>query len=103
MIAKRFGDLHKAEERYKELEAQKEDRAKWEKSLKDAKRADKVRTFIESEEASAESLQKRKKEEETARETADAKKKISEEASEKVKLHAEKEKDIEDLKSKKIT
>ena len=101
-LAKRFGDLHKSEKKIKELESQKEERAEWEKSLNDAKRADKVRTFIEAEETTAESLQKRKKEEETARKTAEAKKKSSEEASEKLKLHVEKEKDIEAFKSKKI-
>ena len=101
-LANRFGDLHKAEKKIKELESQKEERAEWEKSLNDAKRADKVRTFIEAEETTAESLQKRKKEEETARKTAETKKKSAEDASEKLKLHVEKEKDIEALKSKKI-
>lgn len=101
-LAKRFSDLHKAETKIKELESQKEERAEWEKSLNDAKRADKVRTFIEAEETTAESLQKRKKEEETARKTAETKKKSAEDASEKLKLHVEKEKDIEALKSKKI-
>ena len=101
-LAKRFGDLHKAEERVKELEAKKEERAEWDRSLNDAKRADKVRTFIEAEETTAESLQKRKKEEETARKTAEAKKKSSEDASDKLKLHVEKEREIEALKSKRI-
>ena len=101
-LAKRFGDLHKAEERVKELETQKEERSEWEKSLNEAKRADKVRTFIETEEASAESLRKRNKEEETARKTAENRKKSAEDASEKLKLHVEKEKEIEALKSKKI-
>ena len=101
-LAKRFGDLHKAEKKIKELESQKEERAEWEKSLNDAKRADKVRTFIEAEETTAESLQKRKKEEETARKTAEAKKKSSEDASDKLKLHVEKEREIEALKSKRI-
>ncbi|MBO4590973.1 MAG: SMC family ATPase, partial [Eubacterium sp.] len=101
-LAKRFSDLHKAETKIKELESQKEERAEWEKSLNDAKRADKVRTFIEAEETTAESLQKRKKDEETARKTAETKKKSAEDASEKLKLHVEKEKDIEALKSKKI-
>lgn len=101
-IAKRFGDLHKAEERVSSLEAQKEERADWEKTLNDAKRADKVRSLIEAEEASAEALQKRKKEEESTQKTAENKKKASEDASEKLKLHMEKEKDIEDLKTKKI-
>ena len=101
-LAKRFGDLHKAEERVKELEAKKEARTEWERSLNDAKRADKVRTFIETEEASAESIRKRKKEEETARKTAETKKESAEDASEKLKHHLEKEKDIEALKSNKI-
>ena len=101
-LAKRFGDLHNAEDKLAGLEAQKEKRAEWEKSLNDAKRADKVRTFIETEETTAESLRKRKKEEETARKVADTKKKSAEDASEKLKVHVEKEKDIEVFKSKKI-
>ncbi len=101
-IAKRFGDLHKAEERAAVLEAQKEERSGWEKTLNDAKRADKVRTLIEAEESSAEALRNRKKEEESAKKTAENKRKASEDASEKIKLHTEKEKDIEDLKAKKI-
>ncbi len=102
-IARRFGDLHKAEERVSSLESQKEERADWEKTLNDAKRADKVRSLIEAENTSKEALQKRKKEEESARRTEENKKKASEDASEKVKFHTEKEKEIEDLKSKKIT
>lgn len=101
-LAKRFGDLHKAEERLRELESQKDERAEWEASLNDAKCADKVRPFIKTEETSAESLKKREKEEETARSTAESRKKASEEASEKVKHHLEKEKEIETLKSNKI-
>ena len=101
-IARRFSDLHKAEEKVKELESKKEERARWEKSLNDARRADKVRIFIEALEASAESYKKRKKEEEAAGRTADNKKKVFEEASEKLRLHVDKEQDIEDLKSKKI-
>ena len=101
-LAKRFGDLHKAEEKIKELESQKEERAEWEKSLNDARRADKVRTFIQSEKTMAESLRKRKEEEEKAKKTAEVRKKSSEEASEKLKHHMEKEKGIEELKSKKI-
>ncbi len=101
-IAKRFGDLHKAEERVSALEKRKEERADWEKSLNDAKRAGKVRSLIEAEEASAEALRKRKKEKESANKTAENKKKAYNNASEKVKLHTEKEKDIEDLKEKKI-
>ncbi|MBP5164813.1 MAG: SMC family ATPase [Lachnospiraceae bacterium] len=101
-LAKRFGDLHKAEEKVKVLEAQKEERAGWEKSLNNARRADKVRTYIKNKETSAEYLRKRKEEEETAKKTADSKEKSSEEASRKLKLHEEKEKGIEELKSKKI-
>lgn len=101
-IAKRFGDLHKAENKVKDLDTQKEERNRWEKALSDAKRANKVRTLIEAEENAVKILTKREKEEETARKTAEIKKKASEEASEKVRLHAEKEKGIEELKAKKI-
>ncbi|MCR5591560.1 MAG: SMC family ATPase [Lachnospiraceae bacterium] len=102
IIAKRFGDLHKAESKTAELKARKEERDGWEKTLSDAKRADKVRTLIEAEKAAAEALKKRKDEEEAAKTAAEAKKKAADDASEKVKLHAEREKDIEELKSKKI-
>lgn len=101
-IARRFGDLHKAEEKVKRLEAQKNERDEWEKALNDARRADIVRSFIEVEETSAESLQRRKKEEEIARKTAEDRKKDSDEASEKVMLHLEKEKEIEGLKSRRM-
>ncbi len=102
VLAGRFNDLHKAEEKAELLEAEKKDRAAWEKALNDAKRADKVRALFKAEAASEDNLRKRKTEEESVKTTAEAKKKAAGEASEKVKLHAEKEKDIEGLKAKKI-
>lgn len=101
-IARRFSDLHKAEEKVKGLEAKKEERALWEKSLNDARRAEKVRAFTEAEKISAEALRKRKIEEEAARKTAQTKKKSAEEASERLMLHIDKEKDMEALRSRKI-
>ncbi len=100
--AKRFGDLHRAEERAALLSAQREEREAWERALNDAKRADKVRTLIEAVESSAETLRMRKKEEESAERIAESKKAASGEASERVRLHAEKEKDIESLKARRI-
>lgn len=100
--ARRFSDLHKAEKRVAELEEKKEERAIWEKTLNDAKRAGKVRLYINALETRQEALEKRKKEEESAGKNAELKLKALEEASQKVNVHAAKEKDIEKLKARKI-
>lgn len=99
-VAKRFGDLYKAKEKVEELKSKKDDRAGWEKKLKDAKRADKVRKLIEDENNAAESLLKRKEAEESAKKTAETKKKAFDDAAKKVSSHTEKEKDIEKLRKK---
>lgn len=101
-IARRFTDLHKAEKRLAELEDKKEERTVWEKTLNDAKRAERVRVFINSLEARQGAFQKRKEEEESAEKTAELTMKALEEASEKVKAHDAKGKDIEKLKARKI-
>ncbi len=101
-VSKRFGDLHKAEKKEAELESQKEERTVWEKTLNDAKRANKAGTLIEAEKSAAEALAGRKKAEEAAKKFAATKQKAFEEACEKVKLHAEKEKEMEERKARKI-
>jgi DNA repair exonuclease SbcCD ATPase subunit len=101
-IAKRFSDLHTAENNVNELENQKEDRAAWEKTLNEARRADKVRALLDEEKKAATALATRQKAEKNARIDAENKKKASEEATKKVQLHAEKEKEIEELNTRKI-
>ncbi len=101
-IARRFGDLHKAEDKEKELAARQEERAEQEKILLDARRADKVRILMEEMRRSEEALSGRKKEEEAAVKTAEEKKNAFEKASEALREHAQKEKDIEILKGKKL-
>lgn len=102
VIAKRFGDMHKAEERLKELETQKADRKVWEAALIDGKRALKVGGLMEAEKASEKAFLSRKKDEENAGKAAEIKRQAYEEASESLRLHLDKEKDIEGLKSKRI-
>ena len=102
ILAKRFGDLHKAERRVEELLAEKEVRAGWEQRVKDAERAEKVRNLIEAEQKAQNAWKKRQTEEEAANNTADRKKKEAETASERVKAHAGKEKEIDALRRTKI-
>ncbi len=101
-VAKRFGDLHRAEERLHAFEEGEKERAEWETALNDAKRAEKVRPLFAAEKEAALSLDRRRKERESALITAEAKKKACEEALVRLREHAEKEKDIEALKEKKI-
>ncbi|MBR3306212.1 MAG: SMC family ATPase [Lachnospiraceae bacterium] len=101
-IVKRFGDLHKAEKDLSELEGKKEERDDWENTLNNARRADNVRKFIEAERDTSKNLQKRTDDEKAAKDAAEKAKDALNKASEEVKLHLEKEKDIEELKEKKI-
>lgn len=102
IMAKRFGDLRKAEKKLSELSSQKEARLGWERTINDAKRAERVRALIEAKNAALDALSKRRREEESAGKTVEEKKRLSERASERVRLHREKEKEIEGLKEKKI-
>ncbi len=101
-IAGRFRDLHKAEEKLRVLEAKKSDRADWGKALDDARRAEKVRTLLDGEKTAAEALQKRRQDEADANKAAEEKKISSEEASQRVKRHSEKENEVEGLRSRLI-
>ena len=98
-IVKRFNDLHNAENKVKELKIQKEECDDWEESLKDAKRADNVRAYIEAERKSKEELQNRVAEEENAKESAEEKKDLFDKASKKVKIHEKNEIKIEGFRS----
>ncbi len=101
-IAKRFGDLHKAEKRVAEFEARQEERSDWMRTLEDAKRAEKVRALIKTAGAAEKTLTRRKEEEALARTAAAEKKKALETASEKVKLHGERERETESAKARSI-
>ena len=65
-LVKRFGDLHKAEERQKELAAKQEERSRWEKTLKEAERAETLRPFLEIRAREIKTLEQRQKEEQAA-------------------------------------
>ena len=65
-IARRFSDLHKAMDTVCDLEKKQEERLSWEQQLKDAKRAEKVRVFIEQTEQCEAEFTLRKEEEERA-------------------------------------
>ncbi len=101
-VIKRFEDLHKAEDAVKRLEDEKADRELWEKKAENAKRAEKVRPILDTLRSAFEAYEKRKAEEEAARKAEADKMKAAEEAAVKLKSHLEKEKEIEDIKSKKI-
>lgn len=102
-LLRRFYDLHKAEERSAVLEEKKEMRSVWERELNDAKRAEGLRTLFENEKNAKAELLRRRESEEEAKKSAAENKKAAEEAAEKLRLHIEKEKEIEALKAEKIS
>ena len=102
ITAKRFSDMHRAERQVMSLESQKEMRREWENALKDAKRADKVRTLIETEYNLREALKKRREEENSACKNADKREKDYAVAAAEVKCHAEKETVTDEIKKRKI-
>ncbi len=101
-VIKRFEDLHKAERTVKKLEEEKAERELWEKEAGDAKRAETVKPLLDTLRSTFEAYEKRRAEEETAKKAEAGKMKAAEKAAEKLKSHLEKEKEIEDLKSKRI-
>ncbi|MCR5251626.1 MAG: SMC family ATPase [Lachnospiraceae bacterium] len=101
-LAARFGDMHKAERKVKDLAEKKEERAKWECSLGNAKRAEKLRRLIEIKADANANLEKRKKDESAAVKDAEEKKKAAEKAGEMLKAHLEKEKEISGKKEQMI-
>ena len=98
-ISRRFADLHKAEEKINELSERKEERAQWEKTLSDAKRADKVRVLLESEHEAKNESAKRQKALEEAKKIAEETKKKSSEATKALKKHIEQDDEIETKKT----
>lgn len=98
-ISKRFGDLHKAEEKINELNEHKEERDQWEKEYSDAKRADKVRTLIETLEEAQRALKNRQKMLDDVKVAEEEYRKKEDEAIELLKNHIKHEKEIEEKKS----
>ncbi|MCR5627113.1 MAG: hypothetical protein K6F99_07335, partial [Lachnospiraceae bacterium] len=101
-LAKRFGDLHKAEEKVNELSLKKEKRNGWEKSSKDAKRAEKVRSLIEDCRKNEALYDQRKLEEADAERNKELKSKAAETAANELKKLIEKENTVEEYKKTKI-
>ena len=100
-LISRFKELHNAEKTLSNLIDKKSERSAWEETLKEAKRADAVREFINEKKEADYALDKRRKQEEASVKTAeDADKKLKE-AEEKLKAHAEKDSEIEKLKAEK--
>jgi len=95
VLANRFADLHRTEQQESDLKEKQEERNEWEKELKNAKRADKVRSFLNSVKDSELELKKREKDLETAENAAEKAGKTQAEAAEALKRHIEKEADTE--------
>lgn len=98
-IAKRFNDLHKAEDKVKELNDQKDERDQWEKTLSDAKRADRVRVLLDAVGEAEKALSNRKKALNDAKEAEKKAKKKADEALNLLKQHIEQEEEIESKKA----
>ncbi len=101
-LAKRFGDLHKAEEKLSELESKKDQRTSWEVRVNDAKRAEKVRKYIEAVGIASVALNKRKNNEISVNRKAEEKREAAQKASDDLRKHLSKESEAEELKRKKI-
>ena len=94
-IVKRFGDLHKAEEKLGELNERKEERNRWAQSLSDAKRADKIRVLLEALSEAEKALNNRKKALEEAKAKEEEAKEKYDNATKALKQHIEQEEAIE--------
>ncbi len=101
-IANRFGDLHKAEKRVEELDAQKAECKAWSKAVDDAIRANKVKELLQDEKATKEALKERQLAGEKARSAATQKEKKAISAAEQLKAHNESAPKIEAKKKLKI-
>lgn len=101
-IAKRFGDLHRAENRVAELGGRASERAAGEKRIADAVRAGRVRAFMEAAGESAEILNLRKREEAAIRSNADKAGEALERAAERLRAHVADEENVERKKTLKI-
>ena len=97
-----FKQLHNAEKTLNDIIAKKDERSEWDETLKEAKRADAVRKFIDDKKEADSELQRRIKQEEASVKAAEDAAKTLEEADEKKKAHAEKDSEIEKLNAEKI-
>ncbi|WP_044937785.1 AAA family ATPase [Pseudobutyrivibrio sp. LB2011] len=103
ILAKRFGDLHKAENRIEILKSQSSDRKEWEKQIQDANRAEKVRVLIEVENKTSQELNNRKNNEKSVRNNALEAKKNADNVELELREHLKQEKELELKKSLKIS
>lgn len=102
ILAKRFKDLHKAENRVTDLRSRKEEKERWNQQVVDSARAEKVRAFIESADSALTELNNRKKNEKKIRQDADKANDMVKSYVSELKEHLKKEKEIEEAKTLKI-
>lgn len=98
--AKRFSDLHRAGEKVAGFSERKDERARWESTLTDAKKADKVRLLLKAETEAKTDLVKREGDLERAKEAVKTSKERSEQAAAKLKEHTGYAGEIEDHKTR---
>lgn len=102
ILAKRFKDLHKAENRVTDLKNRKEEKERWNQQVVDSERAEKVRTFIVSADNALTELNNRKKNEKKIRQDADKANTLVKSSVSELKEHLKREKEIEEAKNLKI-
>jgi len=100
-LVNRFGDLHKAESRKAELDEEKEERDQNEKTLNLAKKAEKVRGFIDNLNNCTNILKDRQKEYDGAVENEKTAKEKADNSAKKLAEHLEKNEEIEKKKEQK--
>lgn len=101
-ISKRFGDLHKAEDKKTDLKEKKEERKLWEQELQIAKRANNVKIIMDTLDLANDDMHKRMIEEEKARKNVELKKNDFEIISKELEDHIKNEDEIEVLINDKI-
>ncbi len=101
-VAKRFSDLHKADDRVAELEGLKDERVVWEQRLSGARRAQKVGVLMKQKQEAALALDRRRKAEEEAIREAGKKEKAAIDASKSTAEHLKKEASMDLLRIKKV-
>lgn len=101
-IAKRFGDLHKAQDRIRCLEEQQRDRVHWDKQVQDAVRAAKVCALLAAADTAKVALEARQREEQQAAERVEETKKAVGQAAEARRQHIEQEEAVETQQRRKL-
>ncbi len=101
VIVNRFKDLHDAEKRVGELNGQKEERAGWSRRIKDAERAEAIRSLLAGFDNASQAYDARCKDLEAKKKDEEAKKAEDRNAADRLKEHSEKEPDIEKKKEQK--